>query len=172
MRNFFSRTTIHMSIFEFIWFPGSDMRRQKKWEIHWKFVAMKRTHTFLKVDFFAATWQFEQKFRKLMFVALGAAFPNFQCIWYIWHSACAQAHFFVLLILFSYFHRLANGYYSRYFENGTTLSFAFFFPPNKMAFVRLKFAPFFWIFDKNSSFNYCYKLRWNRNVFMIASTFC
>lgn len=39
------------------------------------------------------TWQFEQKFRKLMFVAFGAASQKFHCIWYIWHSACAQTLF-------------------------------------------------------------------------------
>lgn len=43
---------------------------------------------------FVITWQFEQKFRKLMFVSLGAALTKFQCTWYCWHSACAKIEFF------------------------------------------------------------------------------
>lgn len=52
------------------------------------------TNFFLYVG--ATTWQFEQKFRKLMFIlAFGAALPKFQCyMWYVWHSACARIHDF------------------------------------------------------------------------------
>lgn len=159
-----------MSILEFIWFPGSDMRRLKNEKLNGK---MLRTHTFLKRAIFsAATWQFEQKFRKLMFVALGAAFPNFQCIWYIWHSACAQTHFFYHWFFFSLFYKLAKKCYIVIWVNSKMerhfyilCNFSVFSLAKWVLFtLNLPYFHFFCWIHVSFLFHFYFKCHWNRNI--------
>lgn len=69
-----------------------------------------KTRRFFKTEFFffffVSIWQFEQKFRKLMFVALGAAFPKFQhktCDTYDIRHVLTALLIHILHISFSFF---------------------------------------------------------------------
>lgn len=130
---------------------------------------MLRTHTFLKRAIFSATtWQFEQKFRKLMFVALGAAFPNFQCIWYIWHSACARTQFFLPAIFYSLFYKLAKKCYITIWVN-SKMERHFYILCNFFVFSLVKWvlftlnSPYFYFFV-GFVFHFYFKCHWNRNI--------
>lgn len=56
---------------------------------------------FASSTFFVTIWQFEQKFRKLMFVTLGAAFSKFPHAIHMTFGMCSNIQFFIFENLFS-----------------------------------------------------------------------
>lgn len=151
MRYFFSRTTIHMSIFEFIWFPDSDMRRQKKWEIHWKFVVMKRTH-FFETRLFCCHLTVRTKVQEINVCGTWRSLSKLSMhLIHLTFGMCSGTFFCAIdFIRISIDWQTDAILDTSKMEQHCPLHF---FHLIKWPFVHLKFALFFEIFDKNSSFN-------------------